>query len=77
MLTYRADNKDGSDINSTWRLSSSERLNQSYSGEKLLLNWNYRQRKIDLQQWLEKNQRHFLDIPTIFATIVKSNALDF
>jgi hypothetical protein len=56
MLTYRADNKDGSDINSTWRLSSSERLNQSYSGEKLLLNWNYRQRKIDLQQWLEKNQ---------------------
>jgi hypothetical protein len=57
-------------INSTWRLISSKRL-KSYSGEKLLLNWNYRQRKIDLQQWLEKNQRHFLDIPTIFATIVK------
>jgi hypothetical protein len=58
-------------INSTWRLISSKRL-KFYSGEKLLLNWNYRQRKIDLQQqWLEKNQRHFLDIPTIFATIVK------
>jgi len=57
-------------INSIRRLISSERL-KSYSGEKLLLNWNYRQRRIDLQQWLEKNQRHFLDISTIFATIVK------